>query len=560
MRSDAQVPVYLWGVEVRPQRTTDVGELRLQPGASVAGWIKTDRDELPSAECRAELVAETSGAPGNLQVEERLRRTAQEARPNERGFFQLSGVAPGRYTLKVSQPGFAPRSVPGIEVREGLEAQVLEPVVLARPVTFELALDPGVEPYGQPWRVRLVRRSVPTDPPGETFQARASPEGTCSITNVPAGTYELSVLGDDNSIWHSEFLEVAAGRLPHMVQIPAVRIEGLVTRGGDPLASTVWLGRGGRRLRFDSDGEGRFQGLLPEEGTWNASLTSVEEGWRISLATVEVKVPEGKNIARVEIVVPDTTLEGEVVDEAGRPVFAAQVSAFSSARIDSRVRTDRKGEFAIHGLPAGPVTLSATEQDRESGWVQSALAEGAGSPWLRLVVRRLRKARGRVLSPSGGLPGATVLAWPASQPASRVATAMSGPGGDFEMEVPEGESALQLLVLPPGFAFRIATVRLETERPFEIVVEPHGGTLILESPSPSAEPLLVHEGVFVPLQPLRDWARMQGAPSSEAGRLVVPNVAGGAYNLCRGRAEGSSAACSAGVLTPLGELVLRAPD
>ena len=169
-------------------------------------------------------------------------------------------MAPGRYTLKVSQPGFAPTTLPGIEVRQGLEAQVLDPVVLARPVTFELALDPGLEPYGQVWQVRLVRRSYPTDPPGEMFQAQGSPEGTCSIPNMPAGTYELSVLGGDGSIWHDEFLEVAAGRLPHMVQIPVLRIEGLVTRGGDPLASTVWLGRGGRRLRFDSDGEGRFQG------------------------------------------------------------------------------------------------------------------------------------------------------------------------------------------------------------------------------------------------------------------------------------------------------------
>lgn len=558
LRSDAHVPVYLWGVEVRGGRTTEAGELRLQRGASVSGWAKTEGDGLLSAECRVELAADTSGAPTNLRIEERLQRAAQEVRPNEQGFFQLAGVAPGRYTLKVSQPGFATVSVSGIEVREGLEAQILDPIVLARPVTFALALDPGVEPYGELWKVRLVRRSSPADPPGDTFQARATPEGTCSIPNVPAGTYELSVLGADNSIWHSEMLEVAAGRLPHMVQIPVLRLDGLVTRGGEPLASTIWLGRNGRRLRFDSDGEGRFQGLLPEEGAWTVALTSTEEGWRVSLAAIDVQVPDGKSTARVEIAVPDTTLEGEVVDEAGRPVFAALVSAFSSTRTDSRVRTDREGKFAIHGLPAGPVTLSAVETDRESGWVQTALMEGEGAPRLRLVVRRWTKARGRVLSPSGGLPGVTLLAWPASQPASRVTTAMSGPGGDFELELPEGESALQVLVLPPGFAFRIAAVRLDPGRPVEIAVEPHGGTLILEGAA--AEPLLVHEGIVVPLQPLRDWARMQGAPSSDPGRLVIPNVAGGAYNLCKGRVEASAAACSTGVLSPLGELVLRAPE
>lgn len=469
-------------------------------------------------------------------------------------------MAPGRYTLTVSQPGFAPVSVPGVEVREGLEAQVLDPVVLAKPLIFELVLDPGIEPYGQPWRVRLVRRSSPADPPGETFHAQASREGVCSIPDVPAGAYELAVLGADKSIWHSEMLEVAAGRLPHMVQIPVLRIEGLVTRGGEPLASTVWLGRGGRRLRFDSDGEGLFQGLLPEEGTWSVSLASAEEGWRVSVAAIEVKIPRGKSTAQVEIEVPDTTLEGEVVDEGGRPVPAAQVSAFSNARIDSRVRSDDKGKFEIHGLPAGPVTLSAIEQERESGWVQTALVEGEGSPWVRLVVRRLTRARGRVVSPNGGIPGATILAWPASQPVSRVATTMSGPGGDFELELPEGESVIEVLVLPPGFAFRIATVRLDPGRPFELAVEPHGGTLIVEGSFAASEPLLVHDGVFVSLQPLRDWARMQGAPSSDPSRLVIPNVAGGAYNLCKGRAEASSAACKGGVLSPLGELVLRSPE
>jgi hypothetical protein len=569
LRSAAHVPVYFWGVEVHPGRATELGDLRLQPGASVSGWIETADGGLPSAECQIELSAETSGTPENLHVEERLQRTAQETRPNERGFFQLTGVAPGHYTLKVNQPGFAPVSVSGLEVREGLEAQLLERIRLAKPVRFELALDPPLDPYGQPWRVRLVRRSSPVDPPEETLQAYASPTGACAFPDVPPGTYELVVLGDQGSIWHSEFVAVAPGRPTYLVQIPVLRIEGRVTRGGDPLSATFWLVRAGRRLRFDSDEEGRFQGLIAEEGTWGVSLTSKEEGLRITLAPVEVKAGAGGTVARVDVVVPDTTLEGEVVDESGHAVPGALVGALVSQQIDSRVRTDAKGEFHLHGLPAGPVTLFAKEEDRESGWVQTALVEGEASPWLRLVLRRLKKVHGRVVSPSGGLPGARILAWPVGQVSSSIATAMSGPGGDFDLEVPDGEGALQVLVLPPGFAFHMATVSSSPGRSFEIAVEPPGGTLVLEpGPADSPPPVLVHDGVFIPLQPLQDWARMQGVSSSAESRLVVPNMAAGTYSLCAGHQaiaklqEGAAppAACRSGVLSPLGELVLRAPE
>jgi hypothetical protein len=83
-RSEAHVPAYFWGVEVNPGRGTELGDLQLQQGASVSGWIETDDGGLPSAECRIELAAETSGAPASLWVEERLQRTTQETRPAQR--------------------------------------------------------------------------------------------------------------------------------------------------------------------------------------------------------------------------------------------------------------------------------------------------------------------------------------------------------------------------------------------------------------------------------------------------------------------------------------------
>lgn len=58
-----------------------------------------------------------------------------------------------------------------------------------------------------------------------------------------------------------------------------MEILGRVTLGDDPLAATLWFGgrSGVRRIRFDSDEKGRFDGWLPEEGTWPVDLVS-EEG------------------------------------------------------------------------------------------------------------------------------------------------------------------------------------------------------------------------------------------------------------------------------------------
>jgi hypothetical protein len=564
-------PIYLWGTRVSPGKDTDLGDLRLRRGASVSGWIQTAEGRPPSSECRLKLTP-ASATTDELKVGDQIEKASLEATPNEKGFFQILGVSPGRYELIVLQPGYAETRRAPIDVRPDLESQVIDRLVLARPVTFDITLDPPVEPYGSPWRIELAQRADTSEPPSSQIDGTASQEGVWHVPGISPGTYELRVLGDQRAVWHEEFLSILPGQSSMRIDLPVLRVEGKILIGTEPLSATLWLSqKGGRRLRFDSDDRGRFSGLLPGEGLWAPQIHSETEKLRVSLEPLEIKPPQGKNLAKVEIHVPDTKLSGQVVDDAGQPVRTARVSIIQlDKRAHDQVDTDEKGEFSIRGLRPGSLLVKADDGERQSDFVPSTLPEKGEAPSLRLVIHKLQTFEGRVVSTVGGVPGAMILASSAfnSQGAAHTAQTVSGADGSFHVDLPAGTTMLNLVVFPPGYAMRLMTTPVSPGQPVEISVEPQGGTLTLEWAEEGPNPLLVHGGSFVVPSMLKAWVRMQGSRSSGSGRLVLTNVEAGPYNFCVGGAavsrltqggEPPAANCTGGVLAPNGELALRTP-
>jgi hypothetical protein len=564
-------PIYLWGTRVSPGKDTDLGDLRLRRGASVSGWVQTAEGRPPSGECRLKL-APASAATEELKAGDQIAKASLEATPNEKGFFQILGVSPGRYELIARQPGYAETRRAPIDVRPDLESQVIDRLVLARPVTFDITLDPPVEPYGSPWRIELAQRADPSEPPSSEISGTASQEGVWHVPGISPGTYELRVLGDQKAVCHEVFLNVLPGQSALRIDLPVLRVEGKILIGTEPLSATLWLSQqGGRRLRFDSDDRGRFNGLLPGEGLWAPQIHSETEKLRVSLEPLEIKPPQGKNLAKVEIHVPDTKLSGQVVDDAGQPVRTAHiVIAHLDKRSTDQLDTDEKGEFSIRGLRPGSLIVKADDGERQSDFVPSTLPEKGEAPSLRLVVHKLQTFEGRVVSTAGGVPGAMILASSAfnGQGAAHTAQAVSGADGSFHVDLPAGTTTLNLVVFPPGYAMRVMTAPVSPGQPIEISVESQGGTLTLEWVEGGPNPLLAHGGSFVVPSMLKAWVRMQGSRSSGSGRLVLTNVEAGPYSFCVGGAavsrltqggEPPAANCTGGVLAPNGELLLRAP-
>ena len=287
------------------------------------------------------------------------------------------------------------------------------------------------------------------------------------------------------------------------------------------------------------------------------------------------KLRKGKSVAEVELAVPDTRLAGEVVDEAGSPVNAAEVLVVGTGtkRPASQLRTDEEGKFLARGLSPGMVLVRAEAEDRHSDFIPASLVEEGESPWLRIVVRRLQTFNARIVSVSGGVPGVLVRARAAfdAQGAAATAQGVSGPDGRLDLRLPGDVQALHLTVLPPGYAMRLLTVPVTPGREIEIPVEPQGGTLVLavDLAETGPSPLLVHGGTFTLVQELKAWARLAGERLADPERLVLPNAESGQYSLCLGGGsarrlreggEPPAANCASGVLSPHGELILRAPQ
>jgi hypothetical protein len=154
--ADGFAPAYLWGVEVKSGGDHDVGPVRLAAGASIAGWVIVPS---PSQEAvTAEVAPETTGWLGDPAASKQMSLRAARASTDARGFFQLTGLAAGTYRLVAARSDLAPVDLP-VELEEGKELVLSEPVRLSPPVTLEAFVHPP-EADGQPLS-GILEREVP---------------------------------------------------------------------------------------------------------------------------------------------------------------------------------------------------------------------------------------------------------------------------------------------------------------------------------------------------------------------------------------------------------------
>lgn len=576
LRAGSFIPSYLWDVEVRPGEIKDLGRFPLKTGASIVGWVRAE-DGSALAEAKVRLEPQTFGRPSEPSKIQGLQAMTLETKTNARGFFQLEDPSPGTFVVSASRGDLAPSSRPGIEVRPGLEAQISDPLVLAQPLTVRLTLDPPAGPSGSPWRLALERKPEIEGLGGEVYRGEASPEGHWEQRGPVQGTYSLGV-EDGEMRWLFEDLAVATERTALHVEVPVVRVRGRVYLGDEPLAATLWFGgrSGPRRARFESDEDGEFEGLLPEEGTWPIDLISEEDGLRLKLAPVEVRKMPGKSHASVDVRVPDTRLQGVVVDEKGRPVEGADLLLNPLVQPTSTAETDAEGEFEVRGLPAGTVIAHAKEGDRESEWVQAHLEESRETPSLRLVLRTRQVLHGRVFSLRGPVAGARVTAISESDSGmGSMDETTTGAAGEFTVKLAGDARTAGLYVIAPGHAIRMLKAHLGPGTAVEVPLEPVGGTLVFDLGDLTMREalrlgagLLAHGGTYVPFGGAASWAQMQRMPQPDPHRLILPNMEPGEYVLCIGGEaniaitrglEPPPSQCSRGHLGPLQELTLRMP-
>ena len=570
---------YFWGAEIRPGQIRDVGDVQLRPGASVSGWVETSEGK-PIAGARAELRPES---PDLLQSQEDRQRTDRQrlsATTNERGFFQIAGVPRGQYRLGLSRDGLVAAELPSVEVREGLESHLRDPIKLDSPATVVLSLVPPADPYGRPWHIRFIhedhrlKRSASGDVPES---------GSLRMADLAPGGYWLNVLDTDGARWVEEFLTLSPGPNQHAAEVPLLEVRGAVTQGGHGLAATLLMSsreQHAAQVKLGSDVDGQFEGYLPGEGTWEVQVVLDGGRTRVGLEPIEIRRQPGKSYAEVRLRVPKTAIAGKVVSEAGAPVEGAEVRAGTAlrGRGETLTTSDDEGEFSLRGLPEGTYVLFArAEDERESDGVPVSVDEELDPPEVTLTLRSEREIQGVVRSRMGGVPGATVIAIPemAGLGAASLQETYTGAGGVFRTRVPSAVNAATLVVAAPGFAVRILRGKLPPSgQPLIVEVDGAGGTVSLApdvlapaAPSePQPMPILFHDDAAVPLVVMLRFTDVSRRRIGQHRALELPNLESGSYMLCQGRdatrawREGSGAprdTCSSGFLPPSGVLQLN---
>lgn len=585
LRARGFVSHFFRAVKVTGGGHSNLGSLRFVRGASLTGWITTIAGMPDPRQCRITL---EPILPGPAQERAMVVRSGQriiEGHPEASGFFHLSGVPPGDWRLVVTQPGFAEASVAPVRIMSNAETEISAVIVLDRPFELHVVLQPPLAPDERPWRVTLLRPGQVTGHLEQAGRATCSPGGECSLPGLSPGSYTLKVEDSAASSYLLYHAELTSGDPPLFLEVPVVRVEGEVRLGRDPLAANLEFLRweSGQRVAASANEKGKFIVVLPDEGQWRVRIAADEPPVHRQLSPVLVKKRGG--MARVELVVPDTLVEGEVVLESGHPARGAWVQVVEAAeRTAHRVAVDGEGRFFVRGLE-GQTSFQAELQRGDEQLTSdvvgvNVLGNTAPPGVLPLVVRERHTLRGRVVDEAGSpIPGAflLILPLPGSGQLGGMENTISDVDGTFAADIPATCRRAQVVALAPGFAL---TARWFTVEGHEaaMMLSREGGTVRVHLPEATATsnagsvPVLFQDGAFLDLPTLARWSTGQGQPPPPAhGTWQIPRLAAGSYRFClvaleqaglaiaSGGAAGLLRGCSDGVLHPGGSLELNLP-
>jgi len=512
------VPHYRWGVSVPAAGAVSLGALAFVTGSSLSGRLRVEEGTTEAS--RITLV--------------RGRETLSAA-PSANGFFQFGPVPAGDYTLTATRKGLVSAPVV-VTIAQGHEARLRDPVLLARPRSLELSISPAVNPIGRPWIVSLTAAEKK-----EVAGGAASLDGSWRADHLPAGTYALRVRPDGGPVWHVEDITIDDPLTTKYLVMKGVPFRATVRLGSEPLAANVTFGGkfSPNPIPFRSGESGEIKGYLPAplDGLWRVLVQSDHPKIEATLPVVNVATDDA-GVAHLDIVVPATGIEGEVIGVDGKPVKDAfvNISGSSDAGGLIQVRSDAAGKFMVQGIPAGTYGVSASAYLVESRSVPVTVEDDAsGFTSVQLRLEASRKWSGRITLPDGRpVAGARITAVPVDVPVDLAFSDDSTAEGRFTVVIPGATRLADIRVSAHGFTFGTSR-RPVTADPLNIVVDPRGATLLLDyERSPDYEPVLWHGGVASTGYGLMaEWiAQFDEDVPPGRSRLRIPQLEPGEYRVC----------------------------
>lgn len=582
LRREGCAPNYFWEL-VPPSNAgeIDLAELPCIEGGSVLGQV-VDANGVGVAGAEVRLMPSIehgfhSGEGGMAEMDRTARRGTATV-TNRRGFFQMVDITSGSFRVEARHDDYLPgRSETAVVVRGDLEAELTSPVILHKPTTVKLTLEPAVDPYGDPWKVRLV--GIEPDRELALVEGKVR-EDLQVLENLAPGWYQLEARDVSEGLWLVERLEVLANAsgtaetIEFIYQIPLVEISGEVTLDGDPYGGEIRFGQGHaqRQVALPIDDNGLFIGFLPSVGTYWVQVSPAESpSLSVTLEPVEIEEQDGP--VELEIEIPATRIEGRVLRADGSAAAGAGVriqrarSGESTSWVPaSDLTAAEDGSFEIQGLLPGTLSLMARQGELTSESIQVDLSEDLDPPAQELVLRETRELEVRIVSAQGPVVGAGVFVTEDLLRASGTRSAVGGMGvtnalGSLHREIPEDVRHVLLLVRAEGFGARFLRSQVGADGVIEVVLAPEEGSLELDLSSTQGRGILFSNGQRVPL----GLARMFLGLGRENGQssFQLESLEPGFYELCRpdaeSRVDGLAEGCVGGALAPGGMLRLAAP-
>jgi hypothetical protein len=566
IRSEGFVAHYFWSIKVRKEEPTSLGTFSMERGASIVGFVEDGTTGQPVKGAEVILSTDHFAASRSRTQEARFQQTSLSATTSENGFFQIPGVQPGFFKVEVNKKDQGQAALSGIQVLVAKEHKLPHPLSLFRPATVEARIAPSRDSEDRPWRVSL--KSLDQHRGQEFLLLNPQEEDApWKALGIPSGPYLLTVEDSTGSAWASRVLKLRGQDVQEEILLDFIPVEGLVTLAEAPLpGAEIFFGgrRGTRRIRFETDVDGIYAGLLPEAGSWQVDIESSTPSLRKRFRSVSVpNAPSAP--ARVDFELSDLTLEGHLVDSSGKPVMGS-ILLNAIDGIPNQARTDSEGFFKFRGLDPGLHDLQGMAGgSRQTDRLRLEVRKDEPPPFLELTLNDPTVLEGRVISDLGGVPGAMLLGslFVQGEMASIVsARAQTELDGSFRMPLPVPADAVELQILATGYGYKAARIlpRPGQEAVIRLYRESGSLSLLLEDgydrQNLAADFSLEQNGTSLSLNHLSQWASFYGDThvTRPKNQVFFPALEFGEYRLCDRRTN--PATCSTTFLRPYEEVTL----
>lgn len=504
--------------------------LALTRGQTVSGLVLDSRQRpLPGATVKlADGRAETS-----FEAQPELEPFRAET--DAGGRFQIPGLPPGLFELRIEGPELAPLrarliSVPKGEGRVDLGTFTLE----ARPRIGGWIVDPDGRPVegAEIWVV----------PEESTSITQAGRQAGPAVVTGRDGHFELR----DRSVGDHEKLRAcrkgflpaefpaqdpATGE-PRVALTPSTRIAGRVMNaGGEPLPGMVVAASLSGQVEADlvlpdppcpledlatTDAEGAFLLELKSPGRYD--VAAIGPGYLFTEQEHVLVPPEG--LDGLEIVMDGgTVVSGHVSDAEGRAVAGVSL-ILTGAKTYGQAFTDSNGDYFLEGVGPGDDSLLIEHPDFEASTLEVHIPDTAYRMDLTLLSPKSRlEAHGRVTDPDGvPVEGAIVSIF-----GNKTATVGDG---SFAVRVDKGAGTL--VAEKEGFAVAALDIRVEN-RSLDGLEIRLGHGLTLRGRVLGVDPAAVAES-SISVSPLNNGREIR-APLDSAGQFEVHNLPSGEWEL-----------------------------